>query len=149
MINHPCSSFVRRPEYERFIRIQADGDSPLKYTIPSLDHRHGSCARRSSARVSWCASRTRSYAQLLQHGGLRPRVDAQSKKQPYRIVHAMKYSAKSCTPPDQRGTDTRDDDYLGGGWRPPRRIGCLLRFPRAGAGSDDDMPIEDPTVRWM
>ncbi len=39
-------------------------------------------------------------------------VDATAKDSPKPYRHAMKYSARSCTPPDGRPTDMTDDDYL-------------------------------------
>jgi hypothetical protein len=61
----------------------------------------------------------------------------------------MKYSAKSCTPPDHRSPDTSDDDYL--------RRGLAEHLANAAACFEllvqmqvptENMPIEDPTVRW-
>jgi hypothetical protein len=66
---------------------------------------------------------------------------------PYR--RAMKYSARSCTPPATRAPDFRGDDYL-------RRSlvehlasddGCF-EFLVQLQDPARNMPIEDPTVKW-
>lgn len=148
MINYPVF-FNRDPaEYERFIRYQAD-DSQFGYFF----------AGRNPFEWRWrelfiggqLLGRIRNplYAQYYSMTSYAMGVDAQSGDEPKPYLHAMKYSAKSCTPPDGRPADVADDDYLRRGLveHLAAADGCFefmvqLQDPKR------DMPVEDPTVRW-
>ena len=148
MINHPVF-FNRDPaEYERFIRYQADG-SQFGYFLAGrnpLDWRWRELfiGGRLLGRI-----RNPLYAQYFSMTSYAMGVDAGSAERPKPYRHAMKYSAKSCTPPDGRPADVSDDDYLRRGLveHLAAADGCFvflvqLQDPRR------DMPVEDPTVRW-
>jgi len=149
MINHPVF-FVRTPtEYERFIRVQADGDSPLKYAFPSLNPSTWRLRELFIGESLLVRIANPLYAQYYSMAAYALGVDTRSSKRPYPYRHAMKYSAKSCTPPDHRDSDTRDDDYL------RRRLADHLAesdacfdFLVQVQDPTKNMPIEDPTVRW-
>jgi hypothetical protein len=148
MINHPVF-FNRDPaEYERFIRYQADkskfgyffaGRNPLEWRWRELF-----IGSQLLGRI-----RNPLYAQYYSMTSYAMGVEADSPVSPKPYRHAMKYSARSCTPPDGRPADVKDDDYL--------RRGLVEHL----AGADGcfeflvqlqdparDMPVEDPTVRW-
>jgi catalase len=148
MINFPVF-FNRDPaEYERFIRYQADG-SQFGYFFAGrnpLDWRWRELliGGRLLGRI-----RNPLYAQYYSMTSYAMGVEADSPVSPKPYRHAMKYSARSCTPPDGRPADVQDDDYL--------RRGLVEHL----AGADGcfeflvqlqdparDMPVEDPTVRW-
>jgi catalase len=148
MINHPVF-FNRDPtEYERFIRYQADG-SQFGYFFAGrnpLDWRW-----RELFIGGQLLGRIRNplYAQYFSMTSYAMGVDPQAKDDPRPYRHAMKYSAKSCTPPDGRPADVSDDDYLRRGLveHLAQSDGCFeflvqLQDPKR------NMPVEDPTVRW-
>lgn len=148
MINHPVF-FNRTPaEYESFIRYQADG-SQFGYFFPGLNP-SGWRLRELLIGVSVLGRIANPlYAQYYSMTPYALGVDTTSKSRPYPYRHAMKYSAKSCTKPDHRAPDTREDDYL--------RRGLVEHLAGADACFEflvqvqdpaKDMPIEDPTVRW-
>lgn len=148
MINHPVF-FNRDPaEYERFIRYQADG-SQFGYFFAGrnpLDWRW-----RELLIGGQLLGRIRNplYAQYYSMTSYAMGVDPAAREEPKPYRHAMKYSAKGCTPPDDRPADVKDDDYLRRGLAEhlAQSDGCFeflvqLQDPRR------DMPVEDPTVRW-
>ena len=148
MINYPVF-FNRDPaEYERFIRYQADGSqfgyffagrNPLEWRWRELFIGGQLLGRIRNPLYAQYYSMT-SYAMGVKDGPW-------DEPKPYR--HAMKYSAKSCTPPDNRPADVSGDDYL--------RRGLVEHLSKADACFDflvqlqdpaRNMPVEDPTVRW-
>ena len=148
MINFPVF-FNRDPaEYERFIRYQADG-SQFGYFFAGrnpLDWRW-----RELFIGGQLLGRIRNplYAQYYSMTSYAMGLRDDSKEVPKAYRHAMKYSAKSCTPPDNRPADVADDDYL--------RRGLVEHLSTADACFDflvqlqdpaRNMPVEDPTVRW-
>ncbi len=148
MINFPVF-FNRDPaEYERFIRYQADGSqfgyffagrNPLDWRWRELFIGGQLLGRIRNPLYAQYYSMT-SYAMGVKEG---PWDDPK----PYR--HAMKYSAKSCTPPDGRPADVKDDDYLRRGLveHLAQSDGCF-EFLVQLQDPSRDMPVEDPTVRW-
>ena len=149
MINFPVF-FNRNPEeYEKFIRYQADGSSILRYIVPGPNPadwklREGLIGARILGRIS-----NPLYTQYYSMTAYALGVERHSGISPFPYRHAMKYSAKSCTPPDHRSPDTSDDDYL--------RRGLAEHLANAAACFEflvqmqvpsENMPIEDPTVRW-
>jgi len=148
MINHPVF-FNRDPaEYERFIRYQADGSqfgyffagrNPLDWRWRELFIGGQLLGRIRNPLYAQYYSMT-SYAMGVQQ-------DAKEEPKPYR--RAMKYSAKSCTPPDGRVADVTDDDYLRRGLveHLAQADGCF-EFLVQLQDTKRDMPVEDPTVRW-
>ncbi len=148
MINDPVF-FNRTPaEYEKFIRYQADG-SQFGYFLPGLN------PRRWRLREMYLGLRVLGrianplYAQYYSMTPYALGVDRRSRQQPAPYLHAMKYSARSCTPPDHRRPDTRDDDYLRRGLA-EHLAGADACFEFLVQVQDpaQEMPIEDPTVRW-
>ena len=148
MINFPVF-FNRDPaEYERFIRYQADG-SQFGYFF----------AGRNPLEWRWrelfiggqLLGRIRNplYAQYYSMTSYAMGVDSAAKDDPKPYLHAMKYSAKSCTPPDGRAADVADDDYLRRGLveHLAQSDGCF-EFLVQLQDPSRDMPVEDPTVRW-
>ena len=148
MINFPVF-FNRDPaEYERFIRYQADG-SQFGYFFAGrnpLDWRW-----RELFIGGQLLGRIRNplYAQYYSMTSYAMGVESAAQQDPMPYRHAMKYSAKSCTPPDGRAADVADDDYL--------RRGLVEHLARSDACFEflvqlqdlsRDMPVEDPTVRW-
>jgi catalase len=148
MINYPVF-FNRDPaEYESFIQYQADGSefgyflegrNPANWKLHEL-----SIGARLLGRIA-----NPLYTQYYSMTAYALGVDGSSKVKPPPYRHAMKYSARSCTPPDHRSPDTREDDYL-------RRTlaehlagsdGCF-EFLVQVQDPSKNMPIEDPTVRW-
>ncbi len=148
MINFPVF-FNRSPaEYERFIRYQADG-SQFGYFFAGrnpLDWRW-----RELFIGGQLLGRIRNplYAQYYSMTSYAMGVDAAAKDDPKPYRHAMKYSAKSCTPPDGRTADVADDDYLRRGLveHLSGADGCF-EFLVQLQDTKRDMPVEDPTVRW-
>jgi hypothetical protein len=148
MINFPVF-FNRDPaEYERFIRYQADGSqfgyffagrNPLEWRWRELFIGGQLLGRIRNPLYAQYYSMT-SYAMGVQDGPW-------DEPRPYR--HAMKYSAKSCTPPDGRPADVADDDYLRRGLveHLSQADGCL-EFLVQLQDPARNMPVEDPTVRW-
>jgi catalase len=148
MINHPVF-FNRDPvEYERFIRFQADGSkygyffegrNPLDWRWRELIIGAQTLGRIRNPLYAQYYSMT-SYAMGV-------RQDAKEEPRPYR--HAMKYSAKSCTPPDGRPADVSDHNYLRRGLveHLSGADGCF-EFLVQLQDKKRDMPVEDPTVRW-
>jgi catalase len=148
MINFPVF-FNRDPaEYERFIRYQADGSqfgyffagrNPLDWRWRELFIGGQLLGRIRNPLYAQYYSMT-SYAMGVQEG---PWDDPK----PYQ--HAMKYSAKSCTPSDGRPADVKDDDYLRRGLveHLAQSDGCF-EFLVQLQDPSRDMPVEDPTVRW-
>lgn len=148
MINHPVF-FNRTPaEYESFIRSQADG-SQFGYFLPGLNPsqwklREMYLGLKLLGRIS-----NPLYAQYYSMTPYALGVDTGSRQRPYPYRHAMKYSAKSCTPPDRRGADRSDDDYLRRGLgQHLAESGACFEFLVQVQDPASDMPIEDPTVRW-
>ena len=148
MINYPVF-FNRDPaEYERFIRYQADG-SQFGYFF----------AGRNPLEWRWrelfiggqLLGRIRNplYAQYYSMTSYAMGVDSAAKDDPKPYRHAMKYSAKSCTPPDGRPADVADDDYLRRGLveHLAQSDGCF-EFLVQLQDPQRNMPVEDPTVRW-
>jgi hypothetical protein len=148
MINYPVF-FNRDPaEYERFIRYQADGSqfgyffagrNPLDWRWRELFIGGQLLGRIRNPLYAQYYSMT-SYAMGVMEGPW-------DEPRPYR--HAMKYSAKSCTPPDGRPADVKDDDYLRRGLveHLSKADGCF-EFLVQLQDTNRDMPVEDPTVRW-
>jgi hypothetical protein len=141
--------FNRTPaEYESFIRYQADG-SQFGYFFPALDPSQWRL-RELLIGVSVLGRIANPlYAQYFSMTPYALGVDTDSKARPYPYRNAMKYSAKSCTPPDHRRPDTSDDDYLRRGLA-EHLAGADACFEFLVQVQDParDMPIEDPTVRW-
>jgi len=148
MINHPVF-FNRDPaEYERFIRYQADG-SQFGYFFAGrnpLDWRW-----RELFIGGQLLGRIRNplYAQYYSMTSYAMGVEQDAKEEPKPYRRAMKYSAKSCTPPDGRVADVTDDDYLRRGLveHLAQADGCF-EFLVQLQDTKRDMPVEDPTVRW-
>jgi len=148
MINYPVF-FNRDPaEYERFIRYQADG-SQFGYFFAGrnpLDWRW-----RELFIGGQLLGRIRNplYAQYFSMTSYAMGVDRDSGEEPQPYRHAMKYSAKSCTPPDGRPADVADDDYLRRGLveHLATADGCF-EFLVQLQDPARNMPVEDPTVRW-
>jgi catalase len=148
MINYPVF-FNRDPaEYERFIRYQADGSqfgyffagrNPLDWRWRELFIGGQLLGRIRNPLYAQYYSMT-SYAMGVMDGPW-------DEPRPYR--HAMKYSAKSCTPPDGRPADVADDDYLRRGLveHLSQADGCF-EFLVQLQDPARNMPVEDPTVRW-
>lgn len=148
MINHPVF-FNRNPaEYEGFVRFQADGKpvsyffegrNPLQWKFHDLF-----LASRLLTRVA-----NPLYARYYSMTAYALGVDSSSPESPPPYRHAMKYSAKSCTPPDHRSPDTSDDNYLRRGLAEhlAKADGCF-EFLVQVQDPAKDMPIEDPTVLW-
>jgi hypothetical protein len=148
MINFPVF-FNRNPaEYESFIRYQADG-SQFGYFINGWDPRDWKLREMFIGEQLLGRIRNPLYAQYysMTSYALGVGPPAESGVRPYR--QAMKYSAKSCTKPDRRSSDTRGDDYL--------RRALADHLAETDACFDflvqlqdpsRDMPIEDPTVKW-
>jgi hypothetical protein len=148
MINFPVF-FNRNPqEYENFIRYQADG-SQFGYFFQGrnpLDWkwREVVLGGRLLGRIA-----NPLYAQYFSMTAYAMGVDPQSKHSPPPYRHAMKYSAKSCTPPARRAPDFRGDDYLRRGLsehlaNDPGCFDFLVQLQDPAR----NMPIEDPTVEW-
>lgn len=148
MINFPVF-FNRDPaEYERFIRYQADG-SQFGYFFAG---RNPLGWRWRELRIGGqLLGRIRNplYAQYYSMTSYAMGVEADSPVRPKPYRHAMKYSARSCTPADGRPADVADDDYLRRGLveHLARADGCF-EFLVQLQDPARDMPIEDPTVRW-
>jgi len=148
MINYPVF-FNRDPaEYERFIRYQADG-SQFGYFFAGrnpLDWRW-----RELFIGGQLLGRIRNplYAQYFSMTSYAMGVDRDAGEEPQPYRHAMKYSAKSCTPPDGRPADVADDDYLRRGLveHLATADGCF-EFLVQLQDPARNMPVEDPTVRW-
>ncbi len=148
MINFPVF-FNRNPqEYENFIRYQADGSkfgyffqgrNPLDWKWREVVLGGQLLGRIANPLYAQYFSMT-AYAMGVEPGPWR-------QPPPYR--RAMKYSARSCTPPATRAPDFRGDDYLRRGLAEhlASADGCFdflvqLQDPAR------NMPIEDPTVKW-
>ncbi len=89
------------------------------------------------------------YAQYFSMTAYAMGVEPGPWRQPPPYRRAMKYSARSCTPPATRAPDFRGDDYL--------RRGLAEHLASADGCFDflvqlqdpaHHMPIEDPTVKW-
>jgi catalase len=148
MINHPVF-FNRDPEeYERFIRYQADG-SQFGYFFAGRNPFAWRWRELLIGGALLGHIRNPLYAQYHSMTAYAMGVDGGAKGSPAPYRHAMKFSAKSCTVPDARATDSKDDNYLRRGMAEhlAQADGCFqflvqLQDPKR------DMPVEDPTVRW-
>ena len=148
MINFPVF-FNRNPqEYENFIRYQADGSkfgyffqgrNPLDWKWRELVLGGKLLGRIANPLYAQYFSMT-AYAMGVEPGPWRL-------PPPYR--RAMKYSARSCTPPATRAPDFRGDDYLRRGLveHLASDDGCF-EFLVQLQDPARNMPIEDPTVKW-
>jgi catalase len=148
MINHPVF-FNRDPaEYETFIRYQADG-SEFGYFLQGMNPANWKL--RELVIGSQVLGRIANPldAQYYSMTAYALGVDPSSKVQPPTYRHAMKYSARSCTPPDHRSPDTRNEDYLRRSLAEhlAQADGCF-EFLVQVQDPTKEMPIEDPTVRW-
>lgn len=148
MINFPVF-FNRDPgEYESFIRYQADdsqygyffeGRNPFAWQWRELVIGSRLLGRIRNPLYAQYYSMTPYALGVEQGGAVSP--------PPYR--RAMKYSAKSCTPPGPAATGTGGDDFLRQGLAEhlAKSDGCfefLVQLQDTGR----NMPVEDPTVRW-
>lgn len=148
MINFPVF-FNRNPqEYENFIRYQADGSkfgyffqgrNPLDWKWREVVLGGKLLGRIANPLYAQYFSMT-AYAMGVEPGPWRL-------PPPYR--RAMKYSARSCTPPATRAPDFRGDDYLRRGLveHLASDDGCF-EFLVQLQDPTRNMPIEDPTVKW-
>ncbi|NJD33101.1 MAG: catalase, partial [Gammaproteobacteria bacterium] len=141
--------FNRDPaEFESFIRYQADG-SEFGYFLQGLNPANWKL--RELLIGSRVLNRIANplYTQYYSMTAYALGVDTSGTARPYPYRHAMKYSAKSCTPPDHRSPDTSDDDYLRRSLAEhmAKADGCF-EFLVQVQDPAKNMPIEDPTVRW-
>ena len=148
MINHPVFFNRDVEEYEGFIRYQADG-SQLGYFVRDLNPadwqiRELLIGAKVLGRIS-SPLQTQYHSMTAYALG----VDASGGESPPPYRHAMKYSAKSCTPPARSRVDTKDPDYLRRALAEhlAGREACF-EFLVQVQDPSRNMPIEDPTVEW-
>jgi catalase len=148
MINHPVFFNRNAAEYESFIRYQSD-DSKFGYFFQGLNPSHWRLRElligsRLLGRIA-----NPLYAQYHSMTAYALGVDASSAVSPLPYRNAMKYSARSCTPPDHRSPDTRQDDYLRRGLAEHlAKSDACFEFLVQVQDPAKNMPIEDPRVEW-
>jgi catalase len=147
MINYPVFFNRDVAEYEELIRYQADG-SKYGYFLQGLNPAHW------KLRELFIGSRILGrianplYAQYYSMTAYALGVEqGQGDPPPYR--HAMKYSARGCTPADHRSPDRSQDNYLRQGLAEDlAKSDACFEFLVQVQDPTKNMPIEDPTVRW-
>lgn len=151
MINHPVF-FNRDPsEYERFIHYQSEGSkyayffegrNPLHWHLQELLIGDRVLGRIRSPLYTQYYSMT-AYALGVEH----PEIDPA--EEPHRPLHAMKYSARSCSQADHLSPAKQDRGYLSLALKEHlAKAGACFDFVVQVQDPTKNMPIEDPTVEW-